>query len=39
MVFFPAIGTVKQYIDGHDIELWQGDRRLAKFKRSGAARS
>jgi hypothetical protein len=22
----------KQFVDGHDVELWQGDRRVAKFK-------
>jgi hypothetical protein len=26
-----AIESAKQFIDGHDIELWQGDRRIARF--------
>jgi hypothetical protein len=26
-----AIEYAKQYIDGHDIELWQRDRRIARF--------
>jgi hypothetical protein len=26
-----AIESAKQYIDGHDIELWQLDRRVATF--------
>jgi hypothetical protein len=26
-----AIEYAKQYIDGRDIELWQGDRRIARF--------
>ena len=24
----------KQLVDGHDVELWQGDRQVAKFKRT-----
>jgi hypothetical protein len=28
-----AIESAKQLIDGHDIELWQGDRIIAKFDR------
>lgn len=28
-----AIDTAKQYLDGHDIELWQRDRKIAKFGR------
>jgi hypothetical protein len=27
-----AIETAKQYIDRHDVELWQRDRRIATFK-------
>jgi hypothetical protein len=26
-----AVESAKQLIDGHDIELWQGDRKIAKF--------
>jgi hypothetical protein len=26
-----AIQTAKKYINGHDIELWQRDRKIAKF--------
>jgi hypothetical protein len=26
-----AIQTAKQYINGHDIELWLRDRKIAKF--------
>jgi hypothetical protein len=26
-----AIESAKQLIDGHDIELWQRDRRIARF--------
>lgn len=26
-----AIEYAKQFIDGHDIELWQRDRRIARF--------
>jgi hypothetical protein len=26
-----AIEYAKQYIDGHDIEVWQGERRIARF--------
>jgi hypothetical protein len=26
-----AIESAKQYIDGHDIELWQRDHRIARF--------
>ena len=26
-----AIESAKQFIDGHDIELWQRDRRIARF--------
>jgi hypothetical protein len=28
-----AVESAKQYIDGHDIELWQRERRIAKFDR------
>lgn len=28
-----AIETAKQLIDGHDIELWQRARKIAKFDR------
>jgi hypothetical protein len=27
-----AVESAKQYIDGRDVELWQGDRRIEKFK-------
>jgi len=27
-----AVQSAKQYIDGHDIELWQGDRKVAGFE-------
>ena len=26
-----AIESIKQLIDGYDLELWQGDRRIARF--------
>jgi hypothetical protein len=26
-----AIQTAKQHINGHDLELWQRDRRIARF--------
>jgi hypothetical protein len=26
-----AIESARQFIDGHDIELWQRDRRMARF--------
>jgi hypothetical protein len=26
-----AVESAKQLIDGHDLELWQGDRRIARF--------
>jgi hypothetical protein len=29
-----AIESAKQLIDGHDIELWQRDRRIARFDRT-----
>ena len=29
-----AIEAAKQLIDGHDIELWQRDRRVAQFDRN-----
>jgi hypothetical protein len=28
-----AIESAKQFINGHDIELWQGDRKIAKLDR------
>jgi hypothetical protein len=28
-----AIESAKQFVDGHDIELWQRDRKIAKFDR------
>jgi hypothetical protein len=28
-----AIEAVKQLVDGHDVELWKRDRRIAYFKR------
>jgi hypothetical protein len=27
-----AIESAKQLIDGHDLELWQRDRRIARFE-------
>jgi len=30
-----AIESAKQLIDGHDLELWQRDRRVARFDSSG----
>jgi hypothetical protein len=27
-----AITSAKRLVDGHDIELWQGDRKIAAFK-------
>jgi hypothetical protein len=33
-----AIETAKQLIDGHDIELWQRDRRIARFGTSPTGR-
>jgi hypothetical protein len=27
-----AIEAAKQFIDGHDIELWQGDRKIIEFE-------
>jgi hypothetical protein len=27
-----AIESAKQFIDGNDVELWQGDRKIAKFR-------
>jgi hypothetical protein len=26
-----AIDSARQFIDGHDVELWQRDRRIARF--------
>jgi hypothetical protein len=26
--------TARQLVDGHDVELWQEDRRIALFKRN-----
>jgi hypothetical protein len=34
-----AIEAAKQFIDGHDIELWQGDRRITRFDHKPAGRS
>jgi hypothetical protein len=28
-----AIESAKQFVNGHDIELWQRDRKIAKFCR------
>jgi hypothetical protein len=28
-----AIESAKQLVDGHDVELWQLDRQIAKFER------
>lgn len=30
---------VEQYVDGHDIELWHQDKKIAEFKRTGKATS
>jgi hypothetical protein len=27
-----AIESAKQFVDGHDVELWQQDRKVAKFE-------
>jgi hypothetical protein len=27
-----AMESAKQFVDGHDVELWQRDRRIAKFE-------
>jgi hypothetical protein len=27
-----AFEAAKQFIDGHDLELWQGDRKVTKFE-------
>jgi hypothetical protein len=27
-----AMESAKQFVDGHDVELWQLDRRIAKFE-------
>jgi hypothetical protein len=32
-----AIESAKQFIDGHDIELWQLDRQIARFDRDTEA--
>jgi hypothetical protein len=29
-----AIESAKQLVDGHDVELWQLDRQIAKFERN-----
>ena len=29
-----AIAAAKQLVDGHDVELWQRDRKIAKFERN-----
>jgi hypothetical protein len=29
-----AIEKAKQLVDGHDVELWQLDRQIAKFERN-----
>jgi hypothetical protein len=26
-----AMESAKQFVDGHDVELWQRDRKIAKF--------
>jgi hypothetical protein len=28
-----AIAAAEQLVDGHDIELWQRDRKIAKFEK------
>jgi hypothetical protein len=28
-----AIAAAKQLVDGHDVELWQRDRKIGKFER------
>jgi hypothetical protein len=30
-----AIKAAKQLIDGHDVELWQRDRKIERFNRPG----
>jgi hypothetical protein len=30
-----AIESAKQFLDGHDIEPWHGERRVAKFDTKG----
>lgn len=27
-----AVASAKQFVDGHDIELWQGDRKIMEFE-------
>jgi hypothetical protein len=27
-----AMESAKQFVDGHDVELWQRDRKIAKFE-------
>jgi hypothetical protein len=27
-----AVAAAKQLVDGHDVELWQRDRKIAKFE-------
>jgi hypothetical protein len=31
-----AIESAKQFIDGHDIELWQADRKIVRFDKGPA---
>jgi len=30
-----AIKAAKQLVDGHDVELWQRDRKIVRFNRPG----
>jgi hypothetical protein len=34
-----AIAAAQQLVDGHDVELWQRDRKIAKFDHNLADRS
>ena len=33
-----AIAVAQQLVDGHDVELWQLDRKIAKFEHKQARR-
>jgi hypothetical protein len=33
-----AIAAAQQLVDGHDVELWQLDRKIAKFEHKQASR-
>jgi hypothetical protein len=32
-----AMESAKQFVDGHDVELWQRDRMIAKFETKSAS--